>query len=288
MLSKQRLPHNQCAVIINSCDAYSDIWPLFCAAFKEHWRGCPYPLLINTESLNYSDTNLNIRTHVHGKKKDSTWGERLLGTLGDLSSEYIVMLFDDFVLEDKVDEKCIEECMRRMDADKNISVFYFSNIPGDARKASIYDGFEIIPRFTNYRLNSAPALWRRQHLIELTRAHDDPWMWELFGTSRTFLHRGVFYCAQRGRETIYKYNSQMGGAIYRGKWVEKVAGPLIERYGLGIDMKSRGTIGEPSSPRTFSQKLKMIVQGFRTSGLFAIVIIFLLIRSKYSTSGHVK
>ncbi|MBL0945743.1 MAG: hypothetical protein IBJ04_15610 [Hydrogenophaga sp.] len=271
----------RCVVVVNSCDAYADVWPLFFAAFKDRWPHCPFPLVVNTESLDAAAPGLRVSSHVMAPhERSSPWGARLLSTLKDQSSEYVLMLFDDFVLEEPVDGEAIDRCLGWMDADPSISVFYLSHVPGAARPQSTYPGFEAIPRLTNYRLNSAPALWRRQHLIELTREDDNPWIWELFGTSRTFLHRGRYFCARPGHETVYRYNYTMGGAIYRGKWVPQVAGPLIERYGLGIDMRVRGITGERGAPRTLSEKLRMLAQGFRASGLLAPVIVWLLLLTK--------
>lgn len=282
MTTKPSTGHaERCVVVVNSCDAYADIWPLFFAAFKDRWPGCPFPIVVNTESLDAAAPGLRVSSHVMASSERSLpWGARLLSTLNDQTSEYVLMLFDDFVLEEPVDTQAIDRCLEWMDADPLISVFYLSHVPGAARSASRYAGFEAIPRLTNYRLNSAPALWRRQHLIELTRADDNPWIWELFGTSRTFLHRGRYFCSRPGHETIYRYNYTMGGAIYRGKWVPQVAGPLIERYGLDIDMNERGITGAEGAPRTLAEKLRMVAQGFRGEGLLAPVVIWLLLLNK--------
>nr|WP_315463761.1 hypothetical protein [uncultured Rhodoferax sp.] len=276
---------DRCVIVINSCDAYADVWPLFFAAFKERWPDCPFPVVVNTESLDAVAPGLRVGSHVMtGGQRSSAWGARLLSTLEDQASEYVLMLFDDFVLEEPVDSEAIDRCLHWMAADPCISVFYFSHVPGPARPASCYPGFEAIPRLTNYRLNSAPALWRRRHLIELTRADDNPWIWELFGTSRTFLHCGKYFCTQRGHETVYRYNYTMGGAIYRGKWVAQVAGPLIERYGLNIDIQHRGITGAQGAPRTLAAKLRMLAQGFRASGWLAPVIVWLLLLDKLRAS----
>jgi hypothetical protein len=272
---------DRCVIVVNSCDAYADVWPLFLAAFKDRWHDCPFPIVVNTESLNVSVQGLRVSSHVlRHDQRSFAWGSRLLATLNDQSSEYVLMLFDDFVLEEPVDSEAIDRCLQWMDADPSISVFYFSHVPGTVRPASRYPGFEAIPRLTSYRLNSAPALWRRQHLIELTRAEDTPWIWELFGTSRTFLHRGKYFCAQPSHEIIYRYNYSMGGAIYRGRWVQQVAGPLIERYSLDINMLDRGITGAQGAPRTTTEKLRMLAHGFRASGWLAPVIVWLLLLTK--------
>lgn len=272
---------DRCVVIVNSCDAYSDVWPLFLAAFRDRWSDCPFPLVINTESVQAADPDLRLTSHVmRAMSGNLAWGARLLSTLRDQQSEYVLMVFDDFILEAPVDQQAIERCMEWMDADPDISVFYLSHIPGAPRPGSTYPGFEEVPRLTSYRLNSAPAIWRRRHLMALTRETDNPWIWELFGTSRTFLHRGRYFCARPGQETTYRYNYQMGGAIYRGKWVAKVAGPLIARYGLDIDMQERGTVTDLGAPRSLGEKLRMVIQGFQASGWLAPAIIGLLLLSK--------
>jgi hypothetical protein len=272
---------DRCVIVINSCDAYFDVWPLFLAAFREHWPDCPFRLVLNTESRTFADPALNLSAHVlKGDEQGIAWGGRLLATLADLDSEYVLMLFDDFVLEQPVDVAAIERCLEWMSSDPSVAAFYLSNVPGNNRITEAYAGFEEIPRLTNYRLNSAPALWRRQQLMELTRPDDNPWVWELFGTSRTFLHRGRFFCAQPGHETVYVYNYQLGGAIYRGKWVAAVADPLIRRYGLAIDTGIRGTVAERGKRRSLQARLKMVLEGFKASGWLAPVIIALLLKSK--------
>lgn len=272
---------DECVVVVNSCDAYADVWPLFFAAFEDRWEHCRFPVVVNTESLKTAEVFPGVSCHVMPPGFERVaWGARLLSTLNDLSSEYVLMLFDDFVLEDNVDSEAIDQCIDWMNSDPAISVFYFSNIPGSPRPASPFAGFESLPPLTSYRLNSAPALWRRQHLIKLTREEDNPWIWELFGTSRTFFHRGKFFCARSNQETVYPYNYKKGGAIYRGKWVREVAGPLIERYRLDINLLDRGVSAEEGAPRTTVEKLQMIVQGFRASSYLAPVVMSLLLIEK--------
>jgi len=205
----------------------------------------------------------------------------LLATLTDLKSEYVLMLFDDFVLEQPVDASAIDRCLKWMSSDRSVAAFYLSNVPGNNQASEAYEGFEEIPRLTNYRLNSAPALWRRKDLMQLTRPDDNPWVWELFGTSRTFLYRGRFFCARPDSENVYVYNYHLGGAIYRGKWVAAVVDPLIRRYGLAINTGVRGTASNRGEKRSLQAKLRMLLQGFKASGWLAPVVIALLLKSKF-------
>ena len=53
-------------IIINTCDAYNDVWELFFKAFDEYWPRCEYPIILNTEkikNLPHGIANKNITIH---------------------------------------------------------------------------------------------------------------------------------------------------------------------------------------------------------------------------------
>ena len=39
-----------CAVVVCSCDKYSDLWDPYFELFKKFWADCPYPVFLNTET----------------------------------------------------------------------------------------------------------------------------------------------------------------------------------------------------------------------------------------------
>ena len=60
---------NSVSILINSCDAYEDIWEPFFRCFSENWPDCPYPIYLNTETKEYNPdyihvTSLNV---IRGK-----------------------------------------------------------------------------------------------------------------------------------------------------------------------------------------------------------------------------
>ncbi len=40
---------SEVTVLINSCDAYSDLWEPFFKLFSIYWPDCPYEIVLNTE-----------------------------------------------------------------------------------------------------------------------------------------------------------------------------------------------------------------------------------------------
>ncbi len=271
-------------VVVNTCDAYEDVWELFFRAFREYWPECKYEIVLNTESVqrSFRDHNLRIHNWVSATGRD-LWGMRLRQALGACDSEYVLMLYDDYVLDGPVDHQEIEKCIQWLMGNPWIAVFYLINIPGNKDDVETdFAGFELLPQRGDFKLNSAPAVWRRETLMNFVGDHDDPWTWEYFGSHRTYGSAFQFYCAQAKNQGIFPYSHETGGAIYRGKWVEKVVLPKMMKYGLKIDTAKRGVSDWPPAKgkRTLLWKLRFFLRGFRMIGFGAFVFAYRLIRKR--------
>ncbi|WP_408098759.1 hypothetical protein ACJVC5_07535 [Peredibacter sp. HCB2-198] len=216
--------------------------------------------------------------------KDVPWGKRLIELLKRIDKPFVVSLFDDFILEEAVDIETLKECLGLMLKDKDISAFYFLAIPGADRSDGIHQKFNFLENFTDYKINSAPAIWRKKSLIKYTGDNDNPWAWEVFGTARTYFEKDRFYSLRNNDQMVFKYNYALGGAIRRGKWVASVVIPLLERYKLSLDLTKRGIAGESLSEgrHSLKWKLKFILLGYEMVGARSVVFILRAIGQKLS------
>lgn len=259
---------NNIAILVNSCDAYSDLWPHFFYLLKTNWENIEdYNIYLNTESKNEYTDDLKIRiinTQLAGKDQ---WGKRLINSLSTIEEEYVVVLMDDFFLRNKLYESRIVDCLSLFSSDPKVAVIYLTHIFMRSFPKSTYDGFLEIPKKTNYRLNSGPALWKKCKLLKYVKETDNPWAWEYFGTCRTNYTDDLFYCVEK-KEPIYDY----AHAIYRGKWLEKDVGPLVEKFNLDIDVSKRGIIknDEILPKRDLKWKIDFISTGIKMVGFDAI------------------
>lgn len=270
-------------IVVNTCDAYEDVWDLFFCAFKDHWPNCKHKIVVNTESKQFSSDGLEVTCHnFHSPTGKDMWGLRLKQTLAACDSRYVVMLYDDFILEGPVHQEKIANCIQWLNDNPEIAVFYFNNIPVNENvDDNRFDGFELLPRRGDYKLNSAPAVWRRESLLEFIEANDNPWAWEFFGSYRTYRSTLLFYCAKKDQEDVYPYNYSMGGAIYRGKWVGKVVLPLIEKYNLQLDPNLRGiSDGLQNSKRSLMWILQFFWLGFKMIGFGIFLYAYRIVREK--------
>lgn len=256
---------SNCTILVNSCDAYEDLWQPFFVLFDHYWKNCPYNIILNTEHKKFDYEGLNIKSlNLLSQTDKDLWGKRLRETLKKIDTKYVISIFDDFFLEKDIDQELIEECIKRMDEDDKISVIYLMKLPCKSSDDSRFDNLELVGAKVNYRLNSAPAIWRKDKLLEYTGNKDTPWAWEFFGSARTYGKKDLFYCTKQ-ENNIYCFKSELGGAIHRGKWVKSIIEPVIKEYNIDIDLSQRGIEDENKTEykHSIGWNLKFLLTGFR-------------------------
>lgn len=258
--SSSPISSNDVTIVVNSCDAYEDVRTLFFSAFKEYWADNVFPIVENYESL-------SCLGYSEDQKRSVTWGKRLLDVLACIESKYVILLFDDFILESKVDNKKINAAISVLDADPSSSVFYLNAASVAWHPDEPDEDYRRLKPNAEYRLNSVPAVWKKSDLMSFTGKEDNPWAWEVFGSYRTFGHAKSFYSTSSQSKNIFNYDYRKGGAIYRGKWVKSVALPKIKKYGLAIDFSVRGCCDlDEDVGRSLMWKLGFLRTGWRMVG----------------------
>ena len=269
-----------CTVVICSCDDYEDVWELFFCSFRENWHDCEYNLLLNTEAKQIDISGVSVFNSEYLKGKDK-WGERLINVLNGVLTEYVIVLYDDYVLNGQVDSDEISKCIKRMEANNNIAAFYLTSCSPHLTKDKEFSKFDRVAKRADYKLNSAPAVWNRKKLLSYLRNNDTPWAWEYFGSYRAYKTRDLFYQVKSDGHDVYPYFTS-GGVIYRGKWQEKYVRPLIERYKLTLDLSKRGCsyLESKKNKRSWKWKIKFFKTGFDMIGFAVMIFMFRIIKAK--------
>ena len=227
-------------VIVNSCDAYEDLWFPFFSLYKKYWGDNNVRLILNTESKEFYFEGLDIEC-IHST--DKKYGARILNTLSEVHTEYVLLLLDDFFLRKPVDMARVCDIIKWMNEDSQIA--YFNSDCTDVYaewEVDHYPGFRRIPPGSEYVLNLQAAIWRKEVLQEYWKTDISPWEWEIFVNMRTFLeNEKKFYCTTDWRYSIcdYGYNAD-GMGVFRGKWVIQDVAPLFEKENLIVDFSKRG------------------------------------------------
>jgi hypothetical protein len=93
------------AVLVVSCDKYSDIWNLFFKKFNEYWPDCPYKIYLGTNFLKCD--NANVETINIGD--DVSYSDNLIKMMDQIESDYIIMWVDDLMLTSSVKTNQLRE-----------------------------------------------------------------------------------------------------------------------------------------------------------------------------------
>ena len=270
---------NRLAILVNTCDQYSDVWELFIRSFEEFFPECAVPIYFNTETINVLP--FTTRLDVNFINSDGPWGKRLKSCLNEIDEDLVLNLFDDYILEDQLDLEKLKGVVGLLKLNEFLSVVYLNAVSLRYHRNIPNAGFREIRNFTEYRLNSAPAIWRKKDLLQLTHDNDSPWSWEVFGTYRTFTSSKCFLSPSSINDNIFPYDYKKGGAIYRGKWVAAVIDEKIKKYNIILDPNIRGyTVSLDHEKRSFSWKFNFIKNGFKTDGIKCFWFLFFYLRNK--------
>ena len=86
---------------------------------NEYWPNRKINSIVNTESS-------SILNYTEKEKMNKSWGERLIDILNRIDTPYVIMVFDDFILESKIDENKINSSIQILESDNKSSVFYLN------------------------------------------------------------------------------------------------------------------------------------------------------------------
>lgn len=231
---------NKTCICVCSCDAYSDIWPIFFRFLKDAWADCPYPIFLNTETKSYSDEYFQVSI-VNSDAAEETWSQRLMRCLQKLDYQNIIIILDDFFLLNKVDTAELEWCEQKLQENPNIACFSFRNNPYQNEGHVFFRNY--IRRNVNetYIVNLLPGIWNKKALLRILSPYENAWQFEWFGTERARMSTYLFYELKKDEKPIFKFNiaPSDGYGLCQGKWTRKNE-ELFKERGIEVDFSIRG------------------------------------------------
>lgn len=227
------------AVLVNSCDTYTDVLDYFFFFYKKFWK-CPYKTYLNMEDVLYKNDIIE-KTFTFGK---TAWSKRLIKCLKEIKQELIIMFLDDFFLLDNVNQKKLDECVKKMQKDNTIGYFMFEpNFFNQFNLPKEDEYFRKRNKYEDFLCSAQIILWRKSYLLQVLRKKESPWEFEVYGTFRMSHYKEKLYVLNTDAPLVFPYILRGKGAIgvIGGKWQEgNVA--LFEKYNLKCDFSKRGFI----------------------------------------------
>jgi hypothetical protein len=235
-------------VLVNSTDTFNDCWPAFFQLFKQYWPSCPCPVLLNTETREYTDTELQlvcskVQADDPAGSPPLSWSDCLIRCLDVVRTPLVLYLQEDYFLNGLVDQSFVAECVGVM-VEHNVPHIRLMEVDIRARyhKTALHPLLRQIDQRANYRVSLQAGLWSVAALKGLLRSGESAWTFERRGSVRAMSTPDVFLCQSldhfnhRGR---YPVPYQPTG-IVRGKWYAPAVVELFAAHGISVDYSQRG------------------------------------------------
>jgi hypothetical protein len=165
------------AIVVLSCDKYSDLWAPFAHCFRRFWPDCPFPvyLFANQKRL---EGEPGIATVLSGEDRD--WSSSIKSCLQQVREEYVLVLFDDVFLSRRIEPERLALLLGWLAREKP-SYLRFRDVPRPDERVN-----REIGRYresTMYR-TAVFALWRRETFLTLLTPGESAWQFEFNGLAR--------------------------------------------------------------------------------------------------------
>jgi hypothetical protein len=217
---------SKCAVIVASCDRYSDTWDTYNVLFERFWPECPFPvyLLSNKRGCSFP----RIQSLRVGP--DLSWSSNLLAGLAQIRQEYVILMVDDLFLTRPADSKRINEILRwTIAASANCVHLYGRPRPGTQDTELV----GALPPGTYYRTSAISSLWRKSVLAGVLKEGETAWDFEIEGSRRSNAYDG-FYSSL---EPCFDF----ANGIIKGKWDPRALA-VLQRLGIEPSTQQRGLL----------------------------------------------
>lgn len=238
------------AILVVSCDKYSDLWPPFFKLFRIFWPDCIYPIYLGSNNTIYPDDSIHMITIGD----DSSWADNLKLMLDQVKEEYVLMLLEDFFLEKKVEGKYIEELFEYV-KHNNVDCLRLAPTPPPSKTIDKKLGVGKIEYNAPYCISTQPAIWNKDKLESLLHEGYTAWDFEK-RNSVDAANSGLKLCGTK------KFYIKRHNGVERGKYYASTL-KLLNANGIYVDEKLRGVINDLTITKRIYTVLYKVVQFMR-------------------------
>lgn len=236
---------NDVAVLISSCDAFADCWPITMECLIRYWKDCPWQIRTMSNWMPWGERPLLVGT-------DQGWVQNLLNALDHLSEPFVLLFLEDMLLCREVDTfECgvAETLLIDVPMIGAVRLGQGNEKTEDAcvgRGAFRFRGsvrYNCITLDSAYRISTSPTLWRVSYLRKiLADCGSTAWDFEVTGTQKSRNMPEEIW-VQAGETDVNRAFRCYYTGITRGKWNRGCLNWLAE---IGIEQPdiSRGVIEE--------------------------------------------
>lgn len=230
------------AVVVLSCDKYSDIWPVFYSFFFKYWDDCPFKIYNASNHKSFSHPRI---TNIHSGMV-SDWSSETKAVLEQIKEKYIIIILDDYFIYKPVDMPTLLSSMQVMNKYDALFLKLFC-FPVSHSSLWVYDKLDEVPfmgKIRNgqeYRINLQLGAWNRELLLGLLKTGESPWQFEIEGSRRSDKIPNPCLCIVDDPTKNYVHGpiTYLCSALSKGIWMLDAL-ELCKKEGIPVNTGIRG------------------------------------------------
>ena len=209
--------------LILSCDKFSDLWDANIRMLRYNWPDRDFDVYIVTDK----ETNRKFSdVKIISAGEFVEWSDRLKYALKSVSTDYVFVTLDDYLLIEKVDINRIQHLVGLMEKDHYDYIRLFKN-PIKAKGAKVVGEEKLfhIKNEVNYSVNLYSGLWSKSFFEYCLREPKTAWMFEVT-LSESAVAYGAHCLVSEGDEYVIL------DVVRKGKILRKAARYFKKHSGI--------------------------------------------------------
>lgn len=222
------------AILISSCDKYSDVWDPFFAFFFKYWKDCPYNIYLLTNHLEYEHPK--VKSICVGDDRD--WSSSFRKAINAIPEQYLMVLIEDYFLLNDVKTGELKVLFNYI-IENNVAYFRLFPCPGPEDDSDLVAGHKVgkILPGEEFRTSLQAAIWDKALIDKILIDGESAWEFEVDGTKRSDSMEDIFMSISRESMDRLPFN-YLCTAVVKGYWVKKAL-KLCKEHGVKVDTSVR-------------------------------------------------
>ncbi|MCF7787380.1 MAG: hypothetical protein K9N47_14725 [Prosthecobacter sp.] len=215
------------AIVVSSCDAYSDLWPIFFHFFFKHWDSPALPVYLISNHRYYKDSRV-IPICVG---EDKSWSDNIIKGLKSIKEENLFVWLDDFLVDSEIQSSAMTACIEQLDqaGGKYLAV----DQHGDLGEAMENTSLRRIEK-GNLRAGLNLSLWKKAFLNQILVPSCSIWAAESrLRKLNTEGEPGLFYMKDESPKVV-SYVESVKGQFWKPQAIK-----FLREQGIKVNLKRR-------------------------------------------------
>lgn len=219
---KRRLKENL-AVLISSCDKFSDLWKEHIRLYRNNWQGEKIKTYLVTDKETeqfFEDVQIIVAP------SDFNFPMRIKYALQYIDAPYILLTLDDYFIINTIKRDELLYLSNRAETENIDYLMLYDRRRDNPYKFSTLDVLEEIGLKKKYAVTLYPAIWNKEFLAKTVKDDLSPWLYEVSLTKSALEAVAVCRFSPAGAFRILD-------VVRKGKVLHK-ANRYFKKHGISI------------------------------------------------------